>query len=217
MLILCTEIVDVVYAIDVSSSSSPHQWLDTRNVLLKCRHSVLSKIRYNASVKHVVLVECHHAVLSMMSGCTINHTVVELWGFLGGSGQKQVYLVRLGPKRGTFENQVISAPCGPCHWSKAHCTRFGRIKHTHPSLSTLLDFQLFFVVFCQSKRPSKFHPICSPYECQRTGRPLHPSQPHTTPYIRAHPTPRRIYEQRTYLCLHASAEIEIRQLAQVLH
>ena len=34
---------------------------DTRNVLLKCRHSMLSMIRYDAVAGHVVLVECHHS------------------------------------------------------------------------------------------------------------------------------------------------------------
>ena len=38
---------------------------DTRNVLLKCRHSVLSMIRYDAAAGHVVLVE-YHSVLSMI-------------------------------------------------------------------------------------------------------------------------------------------------------
>ena len=39
---------------------------DTRNVLLKCRHSVLSIIGYNAAAGHVVLLECHNSVLSMI-------------------------------------------------------------------------------------------------------------------------------------------------------
>ena len=37
----------------------PHQ-SDTRNFLLKCRHSILSMIRYDAAAGHVVLVDCHH-------------------------------------------------------------------------------------------------------------------------------------------------------------
>ena len=39
-----------------------------------------------------------------------------------GSDQKQVYLVRLGPKTATLYNYVKSAPYEPCHWSKADCT-----------------------------------------------------------------------------------------------
>ena len=52
---------------------------DTRNVLLKCRHSVLSMIRYDAAAGHVVLVECHHSVFSMIRGVLL--CVVELGGF----------------------------------------------------------------------------------------------------------------------------------------
>ena len=39
---------------------------DTRKVLLKCRHSVLSMIGHDAAAGHVVLVECHRSVLSMI-------------------------------------------------------------------------------------------------------------------------------------------------------
>ena len=53
---------------------------DTRHVLLKCRHSVLSVIRYDAAAGHVVLVECHHSVLSMIR--TVLLYVVKLWVFL---------------------------------------------------------------------------------------------------------------------------------------
>ena len=53
---------------------------DRRNVLLNCRHSVQSMIRYDAAVGYVVLAECHHSVLSMIRGVLLY--VVELWGFL---------------------------------------------------------------------------------------------------------------------------------------
>ena len=39
---------------------------DTRHALLKYHLSVLSMIRYDAAAGHVVLVECHHSVLSMI-------------------------------------------------------------------------------------------------------------------------------------------------------
>ena len=53
-----------------------------------------------------------------------------------------------GVQAGTFENQVKNAPHEPCHWSKAHCTWFWPdTAQVHPSLFTLLDLQLFFVVF----------------------------------------------------------------------
>ena len=45
----------------------PTRVTDTRNVLLKCRHSMLSMIRYDAAAGHVVLVECH--LYSFSSGC----------------------------------------------------------------------------------------------------------------------------------------------------
>ena len=45
----------------------PIRVTDTRDVLLKCRHSMLSMIRYDAAAGHVVLVECH--LYSFSSGC----------------------------------------------------------------------------------------------------------------------------------------------------
>ena len=40
---------------------------DTRsNVLLRCLHSVLSMIRDDAAAGHVVLVECHNSMLSII-------------------------------------------------------------------------------------------------------------------------------------------------------
>ena len=55
---------------------------DPRNVLLKCSHSVLSMIRYDAGAGHVVLVECHH-LFSVFNdwGCTtLRSGVVRLLG-----------------------------------------------------------------------------------------------------------------------------------------
>ena len=46
----------------VRSRSSPH----TRNVLWKCCRSVISMIGYDAAAGHVVLIECHHSLLSMI-------------------------------------------------------------------------------------------------------------------------------------------------------
>ena len=67
------------------SSSSPH----TRNVFLKCRHSVLSIIRYDAAAGHVVLVECHRSFIVFNdSGCTtVRCGVVGRWG-----GSKYTFL-----------------------------------------------------------------------------------------------------------------------------
>ena len=39
---------------------------DARNVLLKCRHLVLSMTRYDAAAGHVVLVECPHPALPII-------------------------------------------------------------------------------------------------------------------------------------------------------
>ena len=116
-----------------------------------------------------------------------------------GSGQKQVYLVRLGPKTGTFYNQVKSAPYEPWHRSKAHCTCLWPDEaQVHPTLSTLLEFQLFFCRFLAYQRPSIVPPYASylPYEC----RPLHSP----------HPTPR--HASNTRICLHTSAEIHTYQV-----
>ena len=51
---------------------------DTRDVLLKCRRSVLSAIRYDAAAGHVVLVKCHHPVHSMIGAVLLY--VVEVYG-----------------------------------------------------------------------------------------------------------------------------------------
>ena len=57
----------------------------------------------------------------------------------------------------------------------------------HPSLSTLLDFQLYLSFYSQSEALHS-STLCPPYECRRTGRSPPPFTPHTTPY-----------EQHTYL------------------
>ena len=66
---------------------------DTRNVLLKCRHSVLSMIRYDAAAGYVVLVE-YHSVLSMIRGVVpyVRSEVVRLFFFL--SQNKHVFKPR---------------------------------------------------------------------------------------------------------------------------
>ena len=70
------------------------------------------------------------------------------WGL--GQRPKQVYLVRLGQER------ILSKPKSRAHitspaidWSITHCSCFwaDKAQQAHPSLSTLLDFQLLFVVF----------------------------------------------------------------------
>ena len=72
------------------------------------------------------------------------HLPIQIWAeakkryTLSVRGQKQVHTL----------NQVKNAPHESCHWSKTHCTCFCPIKpQAHLSLSTLLDFQLFFFVF----------------------------------------------------------------------
>ena len=65
-----------------------------------------------------------------------------------------------------------------------------------PSLPSLLDFQLFLVVSQPIENPLYSSNLCPPYECQRTGDPLHPphpTQPHTS---------------NTRICVHTSAEIQ---------
>ena len=87
----------------------------------------------------------------------------------------------MGPKTETFYTQVKSAPYETCHWSKAHCTCFWPDKApVNPSLSTLLDFQLF-LSFCSESEMLHSSTLCPLYECQRTGRPPPPSTSHTTP------------------------------------
>ena len=58
----------------------PIRMTDTRNVLLKCRHSMLSMVRYDAAAGHVVLVECHHYSFS----AAFNAVVVVHWSCEGG-------------------------------------------------------------------------------------------------------------------------------------
>ena len=92
-------------------------------------------------------------------------------GIPGPFGAKNRYILK---------SQVKSAPYERCHWSKAHCTCFWPDKaQVQPSFSTLLDVQLFFVVFQPIKEALCSSTLCPPYECQRTGRPIHP--PHPTP------------------------------------
>ena len=122
-----------------------------------------------------------------------------------GSGQKQVYLVRLGPKTGTYYNQVKSAPYQPCR-SKAHCTCFWRIKLRYTRVCLLsIDFQLFFFVFSQSEALHS-STLCPPYGCRRTGGPPPPSTPRTTPY-----------EQHAYLPTHFRRATYIRYADTNLH
>ena len=86
-------------------------------------------------------------------------------------GQKQVYPVRLGPKTGTFWNQVKNAPHEPCHWSKSHSNCFCRVKPRRTRVCLIcLTFNCFLSFFSQ---PEMFHSstLCPLYECRRPVRP----------------------------------------------
>ena len=92
-----------------------------------------------------------------------NRYTLSVWG------QKQVHTL----------NQVKNAPHESCDWSRPHCTCFCLFKpQVHLSLSTLLGFQLFFVVFSQSEALHSCT-LCPPYKCRRTGRPSPPFAPRT--------------------------------------
>ena len=87
----------------------------------------------------------------------------------------------------------------PCHWSKAYCTCFWPdAAQVHRILSTLLDFQLIFVVFLANQRSS----IVPPYTPQRM--PTHGENPSTLH------TPHHVMgaTQVSAYCLHTSAEID---------
>ena len=104
-----------------------------------------------------------------------------------GQGPKTGIPVRLGPKTGTYQNQVKNATHEPCHWPKAHCTCFWPDKaQVHPSCLLCLTFNCFLSFFSQSKRPSVFPPYAPHTNADVRGDPLHP--PHPTPrhtsYIR---------------------------------
>ena len=73
--------MDVVYAIQIYIVVVPTSD-DTRNVLLRCRHSVFSMIRYDGAAGHVVLVECHDSFSAFNDpGCTtVRSGVVRLLG-----------------------------------------------------------------------------------------------------------------------------------------
>ena len=68
-----------------------------------------------------------------------------------GIGQKQVYLVRLGPKMGTFLNQVKNAPLERCYCPKRIVPIFGRLNPTYARVCLpCLTFNCVFVIFSQS-------------------------------------------------------------------
>ena len=128
----------------------------------------------------IILIMFHVAYIS----------VVTFWAAV----KDRCYLVRLGPKTGTFLNQVKSAPYEPCHWSRAHLAG--------QSLGTLeFVFSAWFrprlSLFSQSEALHS-STLCPPYEWWGTGEPASPSTPHTTPY-----------EQHTYLPTHLRRDIYI--------
>ena len=66
----------------------------------------------------------------------------------GGSAKKRYTWSVWDKNRYILKNKVKNAPYELCHRSKVRCTCFRPDKaQVHPRLSTLLDFQLFFVVF----------------------------------------------------------------------
>ena len=67
---------------------------DTRNVLLKCRHSVLSMIRYDAAAGHVVLVECMSSFIQCFQWFGLYYCTYWICEALGG-GVKTVHFFNL--------------------------------------------------------------------------------------------------------------------------
>ena len=118
--------------------------------------------------------------------------------FQNGQRTKKVIPGPFGAKKGTFKNQEIRTPYGPCHRCKAQCTCFRRDEaHRYTRVRLLwLTFNSFFCRFLDIGRPS-IVPLCPPYEnADVRGDPLHP----------AHRT-RRHTSNNTRICLHTSAEI----------
>ena len=108
-----------------------------------------------------------------------NRYTLSVWG------QKQVHTL----------NQVKNAPHESCDWSRPHCTCFCLFKpQVHLSLSTLLDFQLFFCRFLANQRPSIVPPYAPHTNADVRGDPLHPPQP--TP----HYAPRHTSNTRIHVC-----------------
>ena len=129
-----------------------------------------------------------------------NFTLIRNDDYFYGSGQKQVYLVRLGPKTGSLKSsqkRTLRALLGP----KRIVPVFGRIKPRYTRVCLLcLTFNCFSSFLSQSKRPSIVPPYAPHTNADLRGDHLHP--PHPTPLNHA------IYDPDTYnICLHTSAEI----------
>ena len=111
-----------LHSIQPRSSLSRNDDLEVRLLLFSCGcHIVKSILKYG-------VIQAGTAAADIIAKKSNNYL---------RSGRKQVH-----------SKIKSSAPYEPCHWSKARCTCFWPDKaQVHPSLSTLLDFQLFFVVF----------------------------------------------------------------------
>ena len=108
-----------------------------------------------------------------------------------GSGQKQVYLLRLGPKTGNSKIKYKTHSTSPAMFQSALYLFWGRTKPRYTRVCLLcLTFNCFLSFFSQSETLHS-STLCPPYECRRTGRPLPLPTPHTAPY-----------EQHTYLPTH---------------
>ena len=115
--------------------------------------------------------------------------ILGQWPKTGIPGQwpkTGIYLVRLGPKTGTFKNQVKSAPyhTSPAIGPKRIVPVLGRIK---PRYTRGFLLRLTSSCFCH------FFSRSPPCECRRTGSPPPPSTSHTPHHT-----------SNTCICLHTA-------------
>ena len=111
-----------------------------------------------------------------VSGWT-NMRVSSREGQKKGSSLKQVYLGRLWSTPGAFQNQVKSAPYESCHWSKARCTCFGRIKPRYTRFVYSAWLTTVSCLFLANQRPSIVPPYAPHTNADVRGDPLHPPFP----------------------------------------
>ena len=94
-----------------------------------------------------------------------------------GSGQKQVRLVRLGPKTGNVLKSSQKCTHEPRHWSITRCLFYQDKVQAHPRLPTLLDLQLF--LFRSQSEILHSSTLYAPYtNADARGDPLRVHNPH---------------------------------------
>ena len=105
--------------------------------------------------------------------------------------QKQVYLGQLGQKQVHTKIKSKAHPTSHAIGPKRIVPVFRRTKPRYTWVCLLCLTFNCFLSFCSQSEALRISALCPPCECRRTGRPLPPSTPHTTPY-----------GQRTYLPTH---------------